>query len=164
MEWINVNKKHFVDLELYKDGSYKWGGQVGTPFMVAVPLSSGGWCIQQVVLTDGIGLECHTDDDGNTYFGWDITDVTHWMEIEPPEATTNLISNAGNTIQKCDLLPSELLNRYNESVEALVDSNTELEELKCGLIMQNEKANALAIEEIETICTKNMELIKKHSK
>jgi len=34
----------------------------------------------------------------------------------------NLFKDAFNTIQKCDLLPSELLERYNEAIEALKDS------------------------------------------
>ena len=50
------------------------------------------------------------------------------IEITPPyirntgEAqyeNVNLICNAFNTIQKCDLLPSELLERYNEAVHLI---------------------------------------------
>tara|TARA_R110002012_G_scaffold78596_1_gene200188 strand:+ start:52 stop:441 length:390 start_codon:yes stop_codon:yes gene_type:complete len=33
----------------------------------------------------------------------------------------NLIADAGTTANKCNLLPSELLERYNEAIEALND-------------------------------------------
>jgi len=83
MKWISVKDKHFVDITHKKGRSYEWEGVINEPFIVAVPTNQG-WCIQQVVLTDEIGLECHGDDE-NTYFGWDILDVTHWMKIEPPK-------------------------------------------------------------------------------
>ncbi len=83
MEWISVKTKHFADIKQTKYG-YEWTSSlIDTPFVVAVP-TNNGWVMQQVVLTNEIGLQCHTDDDGATYFGWDITDVTHWMEIKPP--------------------------------------------------------------------------------
>ena len=36
-----------------------------------------------------------------------------------PNENARLIADAGNTIQKCDLLPSELLERYNEAVNLI---------------------------------------------
>ena len=84
MEWIDVKTKHFADIE-QTDNGYKWeSDMIDEPFMVAVPTNKG-WCIQQVILTDEIGLQCYTDDDGGTYFGWDITDVTHWFKPEAPK-------------------------------------------------------------------------------
>ena len=84
MEWISVKTKHFADIEQTKNG-YKWeSNMIDEPFMVAVPTNKG-WCIQQVILTDGVGLQCYTDDDGGTYFGWDVTDVTHWFKTENPK-------------------------------------------------------------------------------
>ena len=83
MDWINVKTKHFADIEEI-GSSYTWkSDMIGEPFMVAVPTNSG-WCMQQVVLTDEIGLECWTDDDGASYFGWEIIDVTHWYKLVPP--------------------------------------------------------------------------------
>lgn len=83
MEWIDVKVKHFCDIKGTKD-NYTWeSDMVDEPFMVAIP-TNDGWCIQQVILTDEVGLECHTDDDGGTYFGWNITDVTHWFKPTPP--------------------------------------------------------------------------------
>jgi len=83
MEWIDVNKKHFADIE-QTDNGYKWeSNMIDEPFMVAVPTKKG-WIIQQVILTDELGLQCYTDD-GGTYFGWDITDVTHWFKPQQPK-------------------------------------------------------------------------------
>lgn len=43
------------------------------------------------------------------------------FHIKKEEAKSNaeLIVDAANTAQKCNLLPSELLERYNEAIEAL---------------------------------------------
>ena len=85
MNWINVKENHFADIRHDEPtGSFAWESDlIDEPFMVAIPTKEG-WCIQQVVLINDIGLQCHTDDDGPTYFGWSMIDVTHWMKIEPP--------------------------------------------------------------------------------
>jgi len=88
MEWINVKDKHFANIEQVKTKCgviTKWeSDMIDEPFMVAIP-TNNGWCIEQVVLTDGVGLQSYTDDEGPMYFGWDITDVTHWMKLEHPK-------------------------------------------------------------------------------
>lgn len=81
MEWIDVKENHFVDLEVY-DTDYQWTGRVDGPFMVAVP-TNNGYEIQQVILVDEVGLQCYGDD-GPSYYGWQITDVTHWFEPTNP--------------------------------------------------------------------------------
>jgi hypothetical protein len=45
--------------------------------------------------------------------------VTHKPTKEQIFENTRLIVDAGNTIQKCDLLPSELLKQRDELLEAL---------------------------------------------
>lgn len=83
MKWISVKDQHFVEITEYDNG-YSWFCEdIGDPFMVAVPTNKG-WCIQQVVLVDGVGLQCWSDDEGPTYFGWDIMDVTHWFKPTEP--------------------------------------------------------------------------------
>lgn len=84
MNWTNVKEKHFADIEVTENG-YTWeSDMIEEPFMVALETNKG-WCMQQVVLIDEIGLQCYTDDDGYTYFGWEITDVTHWCKLTPPK-------------------------------------------------------------------------------
>lgn len=47
-------------------------------------------------------------------------DVRHYEDkLIEAEANAKLITDAGNTIQKCDLLPSELLKQRDELREAL---------------------------------------------
>ncbi len=90
MNWINVKTKHFADIE-QNENSYTWeSDMIDEPFMVAIP-TNNGWITQQVVLVDEIGLQSHTDD-GPTYFGYELTDVTHWMIIEPPKNKSNSIT------------------------------------------------------------------------
>lgn len=82
MDWIDVNEKHFAQITKTENG-YSWeSDMMDEPFIVAVKTNKG-WCIQQVVLTDQIGLECWSDGE-TSYFGWDITDVAYWMELTPP--------------------------------------------------------------------------------
>ena len=45
--------------------------------------------------------------------------VTCWGDGEEEVQQANIIADAFNTIQKCDLLPSELLERYNEAVNLI---------------------------------------------
>lgn len=83
MEWISVKDKHFADIE-EKGNSYVWeSGMIDEPFIVAIPTDKG-WCIQQVVLVDEVGLQCWSDEEGAHYFGWSIIDVSHWMPLKPP--------------------------------------------------------------------------------
>lgn len=88
MDWIDVKTKHFADIEKTEGGGYTWESDlIDEPFMVAIPLDKG-WCIQQVILVDEVGLRCYIDEnsDSDDYFGWEITDVTHWFK--PVEPTT----------------------------------------------------------------------------
>ena len=83
MNWIDVKDKHFAKITK-TDNGYSWeSDMIDEPFMVAIE-TNRGWCMQQVVLTDQIGLECWTDEDGGSYFGWDIEDVTHWFKLVAP--------------------------------------------------------------------------------
>ena len=47
--------------------------------------------------------------------------IMHLNHIDGKQelCNANLVMDAGNTANKCGLLPSELLDRYNEAVEAL---------------------------------------------
>lgn len=84
MEWIDVKTKHFAEIKQTDNGGYEWeSDMIDEPFMVAVPTNKG-WYMQLVILTDEIGLQCCSDD-GSTYFGWEMTDVTHWFKPEPPK-------------------------------------------------------------------------------
>lgn len=82
MEWIDVKDKHFAQIE-QKGNTYKWESIIiDEPFLVAVPTNKG-WDIEKVVLTDEIGLQLFYDGETECY-GWEMTDVTHWMKIENP--------------------------------------------------------------------------------
>lgn len=84
MEWISVKDKHFCEITNHKDGSYSWESTfIEEEFLIAIELKKG-WCIEKVVLIDQIGLELISDGTTDS-LGWEITDVTHWMKIEPPK-------------------------------------------------------------------------------
>ncbi len=50
---------------------------------------------------------------------YDYTDGVQQEDIIKAEANAKLIADAGNTINKCGLLPSELLEQRNELLKAL---------------------------------------------
>ena len=86
MEWIETNKKHFVDIKYINETKYEWvenNNCPNKPFLVAVETNKG-WDIDYVLLTEN-GLECYNDGDLSPYDAWCITDVTHWCEIEDPK-------------------------------------------------------------------------------
>ena len=82
-------------------------------------------------------------------------------------ADAELIADAGNTIQKCDLLPSELLERYNEAVEALKD-NQYILDFAANVVRDNgakqekNSDNWVIGESLQERFILNNELIKKH--
>lgn len=87
INWIDVKEKHFAKITIEENAESKtttWESElIDTPFLVAIP-TNGGWCIQQVVLSDGLGLQCWSEEEGAHYFGYDILDVTHWSLINEP--------------------------------------------------------------------------------
>lgn len=84
MKWNNTKENHFVDLTINEDGSFEWEQKNNCPdepFLVAVETKTG-WDIDYVVLTEN-GLEIFHED-GNSYYGWQITDVNYWCKTEEP--------------------------------------------------------------------------------
>lgn len=92
MNWINVNDKHFVDIEKFEDGSYRWTENNNCPkepFLVGlfVVNSKTGFTKLEywlVILSDN-GLEEWTEDDTYPLYCWDITDFEFWCPIVAPK-------------------------------------------------------------------------------
>lgn len=91
MNWIHTKDKHFVDIEWKSPNEYSWTESSNCPdepFLVAVQtknIKTGEtrWDKDLVVLSDG-GLELYHED-GNSFFGYDVTEVEYWCKIEDPE-------------------------------------------------------------------------------
>ena len=83
MNWIDVKNNHFAEIAKVENG-IRWESDfIDEPFMVAIPLADKTWVIEKVVLSDEKGLELFCD--GVTdYFGYDMSDVTHWCKITEP--------------------------------------------------------------------------------
>ena len=47
-------------------------------------MPDNGWCIQQVILLDELGLQCWSNEESAHYFGYDILDATHWSLLNEP--------------------------------------------------------------------------------
>lgn len=93
MEWINVKDKHFVDIEHFEDGSYKFIGNENLPkgpFLVGVfsfDNKTKKWSnfnYWLVVLGDN-GLEEWTEDDTSTFDCCDLLDIEYWCEVARPK-------------------------------------------------------------------------------
>tara|TARA_R110000772_G_scaffold122621_1_gene228865 strand:- start:1474 stop:1818 length:345 start_codon:yes stop_codon:yes gene_type:complete len=78
-----------------------WKGTTGEWILKGFTVWKGGERIRQISGTEGA---CMTS-----------MRLNHERKI----ADAELIADAGNTIQKCDLLPSELLERCNEAVHLI---------------------------------------------
>ncbi len=77
------------------------------------------------------------DNDSKIYVGTDNQEGNEVYNIETDEmnymqdfANAQLIADAGNTIQKCDLLPSELLEQRDELLKTLIKAELEIVKLK----------------------------------
>lgn len=95
-EWISVEERHFVDLEIIeKDNSteYSWTELPccpQEPFLVGVNTNTGfEWA--RVILTEN-GLEEVSDYD-TTPWSWSIIDVQYWMIIEEPKQDKKPLNN-----------------------------------------------------------------------
>lgn len=92
MEWIDVNDKHFVDIEHFEDGSYKFIGNENLPkgpFLVgAFFYNNKTECTNfnywLVVLGDN-GLEECTEDDTTMFDCCDLLDIEYWCEVAHPK-------------------------------------------------------------------------------
>lgn len=72
-----------------------------------------------------------------------------WYSVQKGNITTTtregnakLIADAGTTANKCHLLPSELLERYNEAIEALKEANKDLIVLHGNIYQELKKGNS----------------------
>lgn len=93
MEWINVEDKHFVDIEYFYDGSYECIENKNCPkepFLVGLFTRKNNnhefatfnyWL---VVLGEN-GLEEWTEDCTYPLDCWDILDIEYWCTIVSPK-------------------------------------------------------------------------------
>jgi hypothetical protein len=89
--------------------------------------SKGEWTVSYHSWSD-TSVYCKTDEETTTVCYSDIDDDDYDEDVSEVinEANMELIADAGNTIQSCGLLPSELLKQRNEALELFQDINSEI--------------------------------------
>ena len=96
MEWINVNDKHFVDIEHFEDGSYTFIGNENLPnkpFLVGIfsynnETGSTSFNYWLVILSDN-GLEEFTEEGTVNFPYFGLLDIEYWCEVTPPKKIVN---------------------------------------------------------------------------
>jgi hypothetical protein len=91
MNWISVKEKHFIDIEIFEDGSYSWNGNNNSPskpFLVGLFVNDNKTGLAKleywlVVLSDN-GLEERTESETYLLDSWEITDIEFWCVITDP--------------------------------------------------------------------------------
>lgn len=94
MIWIDVNERHFVDINYGENHSYTFIENEHCPqepFLVGLWVNNtetGATKFEYtlVILTEN-GLEEWADDCSHHWGAWNITDVEYWMKIESPYLT-----------------------------------------------------------------------------
>lgn len=81
----------------------------------------------------------------NDAFNLDLCRVFPKIRKEQREANAELIVDAGNTINKCDLMPSELLEQRNTLIKTIIEVKDEL-----NFSLGDNKAVFSCIEKLES--------------
>ena len=97
MEWINVNDKHFVDIEHFEDGTYEWKANKNfpnKPFLVGI--FSYNKITEEftdfnywLVFLGDYGLQEFTEDGTVNFPCFSILDIEYWCEVTPPKKIAN---------------------------------------------------------------------------
>ena len=93
MKWIDVNDKHFVDIEHFEDGSYNCKVNENLPkgpFLVGRFLYNNitkeytdfDYCL--LVLGD-YGIQEFTEDGTVIFCRWDLLQIEYWCEVVQPK-------------------------------------------------------------------------------